>query len=272
MKGIIADIQKFSLHDGAGIRTTVFLKGCNMKCAWCHNPETISPNPQQAYYKSKCIGCGHCNDYCPTGARKLIGEERSAQSVFDELYSDRDYYCKSGGGVTISGGEPLVQADFTAELLCLCRQSGIHTAIESNLSLPFSQIEKLIPYLDFVFFDLKLFNEEAHKRYTGISNRGVMENARRLDLLSVPMVMRTPLIPGITDSDDNIRQIARFGRELNHLRYYEILNYNVLAESKYEIIGSKYSLSGARPLPARRVKELAQIAEKCKIQVIWGQE
>jgi pyruvate formate lyase activating enzyme len=272
MKGIITDIQKFSLHDGDGIRTTVFLKGCNMRCIWCHNPETIGVAPQMVYYKEKCIGCGHCNDYCPTGARKMIGDERSAQSVFEELYSDFEYYRNSGGGITISGGEPLMQADFAAELLSLCKNAGIHTAVESNLSLPFTTLEKLVPYLDTVFFDMKIFDEEEHKKYTEVSNRRVMENALHLGDYPISLIMRTPLIPGITDFDDNIRQIGRFGKTLKNLRYYELLNYNVLAESKYEMVSQEYLLPDARPLSAQRVRELAAIAEESGIKVLWGQE
>lgn len=270
--GIVTDIQKFSLHDGDGIRTTVFLKGCNMRCTWCHNPETISPEPQMIYYKEKCIGCGHCKDYCPTGARKLIGDERSAQSIFEEIASDIDYYRNSGGGITVSGGEPLMQADFTAEILRLCKEGGIKTAVESNLSFPFTSLEKLIPYLDCIFFDMKLFDEQEHIKHTGISNKRVKENALHLNDYSIPMVMRTPLIPSITDYDENIRNIGEFGSELKNLCYYELLNYNVLAESKYEMVGQNYTLHEARPLSAQRVSELAHIAGKSGIKVVWGQE
>lgn len=272
MNGIVTDIQKFSLHDGDGIRTTVFLKGCNMHCVWCHNPETISIVPQEAYYKEKCIGCGHCKDYCPTGARVMIGKERSAESVFDEVISDYDYYKNSGGGITISGGEPLLQAEFTAEILRLCREAGIGTAIESNLSLPSDRLEIVLPFLDMLFFDMKIFNEENHIKYTGVSNKQVLANALKVDGYGIPFVARTPLIPGITDSDDNISEIAGFLSSLKNLKYYELLNYNVLAPSKYELIGKEYELGKKERLTESRVKELAVIAENNGVKVLYGQE
>lgn len=272
MTGIVTDIQKFSLHDGDGIRTTVFLKGCNMRCVWCHNPETLSCAPQEAYYKEKCIGCGHCKDYCPTGARVMIGKEKTPEEVFDEIAADLDYYKNSNGGVTVSGGEPLMQADFTAAILKLCKEHNINTAIESNVSLPFSNLEKLIPFLDCAFFDVKIFEDENHKKYTGISNKSIFDNVRKLDSYNIKMVMRTPLIPGITDSDENIRNIGKFAGSLKNLCYYELLNYNVLAPSKYEFIGKEYTLGKLKRLSEERVADLARIAGENGATVVCGQE
>lgn len=271
MKGIVTDIQKFSLHDGAGIRTTVFLKGCNMRCNWCHNPETIDMQPQKAFYAEKCIHCGHC-DECPTGARTTIGHEMEAEEVFRQLVSDLPYYQQSGGGVTLSGGEPLMQADFALELLKRCHEAGIGTAIETNLSLPFERMEKLLPYLDQVFFDIKLWDDEQHRANTGISNRTVLENARKLAETGKPAVVRTPLIPGLTDTEENIGAIAAFVSTLSNVAAYEILNFNPLGEGKYSALGQEAVHAGKRPLKKDAVKHLADVAAQHGVNVLYGQE
>jgi len=260
--GIITDIQKFSLHDGPGIRSTIFLKGCNMRCIWCHNPETYEMQPQEAFYKDKCIGCGHCKDGCPTKARIIIGREMTADEVCDEIISDLPYYQTSGGGITLSGGEPLIQADFAAEILSKCQENNIDTAIETNLSLPYEQIKKVVPYLNRIYFDIKLFNDDLHKQYTGVSNKRILENAHYTDETGLPFIVRTPLIPGITDTDENIAAIAAFLKPMKHLQYYELLSYNSLAGSKYEPIHLEFKLKDVKPLPDDRIKTL--------IDIIWA--
>jgi len=271
MTGIITDIQKFSLHDGKGIRTTVFFKGCNMRCDWCHNPETISPKPQRAFYERKCIHCGHC-DHCPTGARVTIGQEKSVEEVYRELAADLPYYRESDGGVTLSGGEPLMQVEFARELLKRCRENGIGTAVETNLSLPFERMEGLLPYLDQVFFDIKLMDDAQHRQVTGISNATVLENAQRLAHSGIPAVVRTPLIPGITDTVENIGAIASFVRTLPNVRYYELLNFNPLGEEKYRALGLTCVHEGKRPLKKEALLALAQVAQESGIRVVYGQE
>lgn len=271
MDGTITDIQKFSLHDGAGIRTTVFFKGCNMRCDWCHNPETIDPKPQQAYYEGKCIHCGHC-DACPTGARTTIGRSMSADAVFAELSSDIPYYLASGGGVTLSGGEPLLQADFAAELLRKCKEAGVGTAMETNLSLPFERMEKLLPYLDEVFFDIKLMDDEAHRQHTGVSNAAVLQNAKKLAERGIPAVVRTPLIPNVTATKENVAAIAEFVSGLSNVRAYELLNFNPLGEGKYKAIGQSCVHEGKRPLKKDALRELAEAAQGHGVPVLYGQE
>ncbi len=289
MDGLISDIQKFSLHDGPGIRTTVFLKGCNMKCLWCQNPETISVKPQIAEYAAKCIGCGTCIDVCPnsavhlnnghrvvdkdkcklcgacvercpSGALTIIGVVREVNDVFAEIAADLPYYRNSGGGLTLSGGEPLLQSGFCSELLQRSWEAGIDTAIETNLSLPYERLEPMLPWLNRIFFDLKIMNNQAHKRFTGIGNKNILINSKRLDQEGIPMVVRTPLIPGITDSEENIAAIARWVSNLKNSCSYELLNFNSLTEAKYGPIGDEYSLQSARPLSEDQVKKLAQIA------------
>lgn len=271
MTGIITDIQKFSLHDGKGIRTTVFFKGCNMRCDWCHNPETISPKPQRAFYERKCIHCGHC-DHCPTGARVTIGREKTVEEVYRELAADLPYYQASDGGVTLSGGEPLMQAEFARELLIRCKENGIGTAIETNLSLPFERMKGLLPYLDKVFFDIKLMDDAKHRQATGISNATVLENAQKLASSGMPAVVRTPLIPGVTDTAENIGAISAFVYTLPNVRYYELLNFNPLGEEKYRALGQSCVHEGKRPLKKDALLALAQAAQESGVRVVYGQE
>lgn len=260
MTGIITDIQRFSLHDGDGIRTTVFLKGCNMRCRWCHNPETLKAVPEEAYYPAKCVHCGHCADGCPAGARVTIGREMTSEEVLGEVLRDEDYYTASGGGLTVSGGEPFVQGGFLMSLLALAKDKGLDTAVETNLSCPWETIEKALPFLDRVYFDIKLMDEKKHEEWTGISNKTVLGNAARLMASGVPGTARTPLIPGVTDGEDNIRAIASFLNGLRPGAEYELLNYNMLAKSKYAPIGLDYSLPDLRPLKADRLESLRAAA------------
>lgn len=272
MKGMITDVQKFSLHDGPGIRTTIFMKGCDFRCIWCHNPETLIMERQNAFYKDKCIACGHCKDGCPTGARKLIGYERTIDELFNEIFSDIPYYISSGGGVTISGGEPLMQSEFVTALLRTCKEVGINTAIETNLSFPYHHLAMMLPYIDLIFYDLKVFDDTLHQKVTSVSNKNVLENSKRLADDGYQAVVRTPLIPGITDSDTNIAAISDWLKKLGNISYYEILNYNSFAKAKYEPLGMEYELPDAKPLSPGRIRELAAIAQQRGINVCFGQE
>jgi pyruvate formate lyase activating enzyme len=259
MNGIITDIQKFSLTDGAGIRTTVFLKGCNMRCRWCHNPETLRVEPQTALYPDKCIHCGHC-DRCPTGARVTLGREVSAQAVLAELAADLPYYRASGGGVTLSGGEPLMQPAFCVQLLRLCREAGIRAEMETNLSLPFERLAPLLGLLDKVYFDIKLMDDARHRELTGVSNAAVLDNARALAQTGTPAGVRTPLIPGLTATAENIAAIAAFAGSLGNVHGYELLNYNPLGEPKYTALGMAYPLYGLARLTRAQLEALAAVA------------
>ena len=290
IQGLVSDIQRFSLHDGPGIRTTVFLKGCNFHCTWCHNPETIRHHRELAFYPASCIGCkscyevckekalilkngkriydadkcihcGACAESCPTGALTMIGTAMTAQECFKKLEADTPYYQNSShGGITVSGGEPLMQPAFVKELLQLCKQAGFDTAIESNLSVPFEIIESLLPFLDRIYCDLKILDNEAHKAATGHSNHQVLENIAKLAQYDIPVVVRTPLIPGTTDSPDNIRAIAKWLKENANIHYYELLNYNPLAEAKHAYISRDYQHAGDAPLKKLTVRELVELA------------
>lgn len=229
-KGIVADIQRASFHDGAGIRTTVFLKGCPLRCAWCHNPESMEFAPQQLFYKDKCIGCGKCEEGCYAGAKVICGREMTAEEVLEEVLRDRRYYGTSGG-VTFSGGEPLAQRDFLAECIRLCRDAGIGCAVETSL---WYFDEALFRQLDFVMADLKLWDSELHKQHTGLPNERIKANFKKLNSLGIPIIARTPVIPGI---DQGIDRISDFLRGLEQVKQYELLPYHALGDSKRAALG-----------------------------------
>ena len=194
MKAVIFDIQRNSFVDGPGIRTTVFFKGCNMRCKWCHNPESQSAQKQMMYYKDKSTGCGKCAKvcpnqlkkcdfcgkcelYCPADARKICGKEYSADEVFNEIAKDKTFYENSGGGATFSGGECMLQIGFLCEILKKCKENGIHTAVDTAGNVPWEYFEKILPYTDIFLYDVKAFSEDLHKRGTGVSNKLILENS-----------------------------------------------------------------------------------------------
>ena len=290
MYGMITDIQRFSLNDGPGIRTTVFLKGCNLHCAWCHNPETIRKKNELRVYPANCIGCGHCVPVCPSGARsiaagvlqfdrsrctacgacaavcfpgalKMAGRSVSVEEVMGEILQDHAYYADSGGGVTLSGGELFCQAEFADALIDACRKEKIPVAVETNLNWQFESVRPILEKLDLIMFDVKIFDYVEHKRWTGVENAELLDNARRLDTLNRPLIARTPLIPGATDSAENIRAIAGFLRNFRNLRCYELLNFNPLGESKYRALEEKNPFVSARPLKPEALNRLREAAE-----------
>ena len=297
--GLVTDIQRFSLNDGPGIRTTVFLKGCNMKCSWCHNPETISHKKELMFYKNKCIGCGRCFNTCPSGVHSVVdgvhvidrekctlcgkcvelcyaealvfsASEKTSDEVMFEVLQDKIYYDESNGGVTLSGGEVTCQKDFALEIIEKCKQNGIKTAIETNLLLPFEQIKDLLAAVDLVMFDIKIFDSDEHKKHTLVDNKQILENVKKLDKLGVPFIVRTPLIPDVTDSIENLSAIAEYISETKNLLYYEILNFNPLGASKYESLAKNNEFAAAKPFVNTKLDELAKQLEKFNVKVKVG--
>ena len=297
--GLITDIQRFSLNDGPGIRTTVFLKGCNMRCEWCHNPETISHKKEIMFYESKCIGCSRCLEVCSAGVhlakdgRHIIDREKctlcgkcvsecyaealvfsakemTSDEVVAEVLQDKVYYDESKGGVTLSGGEVTCQKDFALEIVEKCKAKGVKTAIETNLLMPFEQIKELLMAVDLVMLDVKIFDDESHKKHTGVSNAQVLENLKKLDGLGVPFIVRTPLIPGVSDGEENLSAIAGFIAPLNNLMHYELLNFNPLGASKYKSLSSENKFEDARPFEKSKLDDVAERLSAVGIKVKVG--
>ena len=268
--GRIFDIRRFSTHDGNGLRTNIFFKGCPLRCAWCQNPEGISPGAAPVHFPNKCIGCGTCLklakkggvhledgkirlcrdqiesweaiiDACPTGALAMDSREYTVGELAHEAEKDAVFY-RSGGGVTISGGEPLMQGEFAAGLLEALHGKGFHTAIETSLYTSPETVLRVLPHLDQIFADLKVFDAEQHRRCTGVTNERILHNIELL--LRSPsrerVTIRTPLIPGFTTGEGNLAAIAKFLSELYPEVKYELLNYNPLAEAKYHLVDREY--------------------------------
>lgn len=252
--GCIFNIQRFSIHDGPGIRTIVFLKGCYMRCAWCCNPESQRHEIETMSEDGKI---------------KTVGRDVTPSELLDELLSDMPYYRRSGGGITLSGGEVLAQADFARDLLALCKQNGLHTAIETAASAPFSEIEKLLPYLDLCLMDIKHMCTKKHKEFTGVPNERILENARRIAESGVELIIRTPVIPTFNDTEQEILAIGRFAASLPGVSEHHLLPYHRLGTDKYTGLGRTYSLAEIVPPSDEKMEYLLSVAErsglKCQI-------
>ena len=263
-QGTVFDIQSYSLHDGPGIRTTVFLKGCPLACVWCQNPESQRHQPEVMVYPERCTGCGQCVPACPrqaiwladgkshtkrdlcqgcgkcadvclNEARKLSGRVWSAGDVFAEVKKDDAFYKRSGGGVTLSGGEPLAQPEFSTAILSLCKQAGLHTAIETTGMARWETLEQVLEHVDLVLYDLKHMDSASHQKFTGVPNDLILENLKRMRReYSIPIVVRIPIVPGYNADLKNIAATARFiAREIGPGTRVNILAYHQLGETKY---------------------------------------
>ncbi|MCS7139102.1 MAG: glycyl-radical enzyme activating protein [Candidatus Nezhaarchaeota archaeon] len=301
MKGIIFNIQRFSTEDGPGIRTTVFMKGCPLRCIWCQNPEGINPKPELVWYDVRCIGaracikackvgaiklevsgiridrlkcmtCESCVRACPTGALEIIGVEYSVDMLIDEVVRDTPFYRVSGGGVTFSGGEPMLQADFLAEVLPKLKGLGIHVALDTSGFAPWDKFKKLLSYVDLILYDLKIMDPVKHREFTGVDPGLIWENAVKLAEEGARMWIRTPIIPGMTDNEENVRAIARFIVErLPTVERYELLAFNNLCISKYKRLGLKFPLEHARLMKREEMEKLVQVAkEEGVLNVTWS--
>lgn len=254
MKATIFDIQRNSFVDGPGIRTTVFLKGCNLRCKWCHNPESQLPERQMMIYKDKCTGCGKCREVCPTGgencvfcgkcelycpsdARKICGKEYTSDEVLSEVIKDLTFYRNSGGGVTFSGGECMLQIDFLAEILKKCKANDIHTAVDTAGNVPWEYFEKILPYTDLFLYDVKCFSDELHIEGTGVSNKRIKENLKKLSAeFNGDIIIRIPLIPGYNDDISELQKTADFLSGISAVKT-ELLPYHAMGEHKYDALG-----------------------------------
>jgi len=260
MQGTIFNIQRFCVHDGPGIRTTVFFKGCNLRCAWCHNPESQSATPEIMFYKDKCTGCGRCKaegdkaDFvCYNDARETCGKILSSNEIIEEVVRDKSYYDSSMGGVTFSGGECMLQTEFLLELLVLCKQNGIKTAVDTAGNVPYDKFERVIPYTDLVLYDLKAMDSGIHKRYTGVDNALILDNYKRLIERKIPVWVRIPIVTGVNDSDGEITKFKQFFDKFGYPEKIELMPYHGLGVSKSEAL-SKSQEKFTEPTKERLAK------------------
>jgi pyruvate formate lyase activating enzyme len=296
MSGLVFNIQRFSIHDGPGIRTTVFLQGCNLRCFWCHNPESNPTHPVVQFYPDKCIACLRCVEVCPQGAQlsqnglrmydrqrcvtcgKCVDEcfsralvmaakEYSAGEVMDEVLKDRDYYRDSRGGVTFSGGEPLLQKDFLCELLQASRAAGLHCAVDTAANLPWQNFEPLLPLTDLFLVDFKAFDEQRHREVTGVSNTRIKANLQRLARCGTPIWVRVPVIPGVNDSVAEIERMAGFLAPLENIEWVELLPFHHLGASKYDSLDMAYTSKSFNPPADDLMQSLVQAAERQGVKV-----
>ena len=294
-KGLVFSIQRYSTEDGPGIRTTVFLKGCPLKCLWCHNPEGQELSPQIAFNDSRCIGCkgcvaacpkgainftadgsltdrgkcqncGKCAEVCPTGARELIGKYMTAEEVFSEVERDTLFYRSSGGGVTVGGGEPTMQPGFLVEFLRKCHEQGIHTALDTSGYVKWQEMEEILKYVDLVLYDLKHIDPVKHAEYTGVSNELILENARRISGKGISMIIRVPVIPGYTGGEDNIKGIMKFACTLESVAKIDLLPFHRLGEPKYKKLGRNYVFESTQPPTDEHMQKLKRLVASFGLQ------
>ena len=300
-KGLIHKIERFSLHDGPGIRTLIVTKGCPLRCLWCSSPHTQSPTPEILYIKSNCtgcgrcvevcpkkalsigaepsaiitdrtlcVGCGKCIEVCPNRARELSGRHCTAEELFREVERDAAFYRRSEGGVTVGGGEPTMQSEFVEDFLSRCRSHYIHTAMETCAMTSWEKLAPLLNLLDFIYIDLKHMDEHRHAEWTGASNRIILENIRGA-ARETNVILRIPVIPGFNDSETNISESAQFAKELgSNIVRLELLPYHQFGVHKYEELERPYALASVKPLPEAHMVKLQDIARSFGIDVEIG--
>ena len=295
-QGLIFDIQRYSIHDGPGIRTLVFLKGCPLRCLWCSNPEGQEIQPELAFRRALCIGCGECIGVCSFRAirfkdtsldidrRKcnlcgecakacapealsIIGRWMTVEELIQEVERDLVFYETSRGGITVSGGEPFAQPRFLEALLKACKARGMATAIETGGYASWHTLEPIIPYADFILYDIKHINSLRHRQLTGVSNERTLENARRIAGLGFPLAIRYAVIPGFNDGPEDREALFRFSNTLPGVKRIDLLPYHRLGESKYTMLGRDYALRGVKPLARQDLESWVQGAKEKDLEV-----
>ncbi len=291
-EGVIFDLKKYSIHDGPGIRTTVFLKGCPLNCFWCHNPEGQSFGPELMVRSSRCLKecsaclsvcepgalaktgdlpildlgkchiCGRCAEICPTQALAVVGRRVRPAEIVAEIEKDRIFYEQSGGGVTFSGGEPLAQPDFLAELLAECRRSGFHTVLDTCGYVPPETIKKIIGLVDLFLFDLKVMDEFRHREFTGQSNRLILENLRLLAQKNQKILIRLPIIPGVNDDDENTGRTVAFLHSLKTIDRISLLPYHKLGKEKYRSLQRENRGAGLESPSSETIRKIRRSLEE----------
>ncbi len=297
--GIVFDIRKYSIHDGPGIRTAVFFKGCPLSCWWCHNPESQSAAIEMIFRENRCIACeaclaaceqgaitwngngpvtdpnkcrlcGACAAVCYAEARQQVGREMTVEQVMAEIERDIVFYDESGGGVTISGGEPLLQRDFLSALLHACREKEIHTALDTSGFAAWETIDRIRGDVDLFLYDLKLIDDARHRQVTGVSNAPILRNLQALSQRGHVIRLRVPVIPGINADDESVRQIGAFAAALPHLSGVDLLPYHHIGIDKYARMNRVYKLPETRPPSDERLAEIAHILDSFGLTVKIG--
>ncbi len=293
--GTVFNIQRYSIHDGPGIRTTVFLKGCPLNCWWCQNPESQLSGQEMIFWRDRCMGCGACSTICPSGAiqikngipitekekcilcgkciekcptlaREMIGKKLTTEEVIKEIEKDLVFYEESGGGVTFSGGEPLGQSEFLEGLLNGCREKKIHTAVDTSGYISWEILDKISPKVDLFLYDLKLMDNERHKKYTGVPNEIILKNLKKLSSVHNDIFIRLPVIPGINDDYQNIKKIGEFLSSLE-ITQVNLLSYHYMGMDKYRRLGSTYKLATTQPPSKEKLSEVSAIFRKFNLNV-----
>lgn len=299
IEGWVLNIERYTLHDGPGIRTTVFLKGCPLRCLWCSNPESQLFRPELVYFQDKCTACGHCLDVCPQDAivqkapgepvtilfdrcdgcgecvascvyeaLTIAGEKMTAEAVVEIVARDQPFYKHSGGGLTISGGEPFGQPDFAGEVLRQAQEKGIRTAIQSSGQAPLSSVKKLLPYLDLVIFDIKHLDSATHKKLTGVPVEQILSNLSYINSSGTPIVLQIPFIPGLNDSIENMDSIAELAKSLDSVQGLSVLAYHTLGLTKYRCTGRAYPLEDLEKASVEYLEEKKAYFREKGVQLI----
>ncbi len=298
-KGKIFNIMKYSIHDGPGIRTTVFFKGCPLSCQWCHNPEsqefgqelmyrpercvacgqclelcsngaTIYLEGKLIYLRDQCLACGECCTACHAGVRELVAKTMSVSEVMAEIEKDVIFYDESGGGVTFSGGEALMQPEFLSEILKSCRKKEIHTAVETCGFISLDSLQIISEYVDLFLYDLKLMDSRRHQAVTGVSNELILRNLKWLAEYHPKVIVRVAIIPGINDDEENLRQLGEFLASLKSVAELHCLPYHKAGVDKYQRLGLEYRLSDLQSPDNERMEEIAKRMEEFSLNVKIG--
>ena len=295
LTAVITNVQRFSTEDGPGIRTTVFFKGCPLHCPWCHNPEGLLSKRELVFFESRCIGCKECLkvckhgalipggissdqcelcfqcvEACPSTARQIMGEEVTVETLYERVLRDQVFYEKSGGGVTASGGEAMVWAEFLAEFFRRLKQAGVHAALDTSAVIGGEKLSRVLESTDLVLLDLKIMDPERHRQVLGVPLPPILEHIREIDRLGLPIILRVPVIPGYTDHPDNLRAIAEFSLSLKALLQVELLPFHQLGRPKYRQLGKPYALGDLTMLSEEAMLEAKRIFTAAGLKAIIG--